>query len=74
MAPASPTPPSRPTPPEHGEPNIDAVTDPIEAIDPTGAVIADGALHRVDTIIFATGSHVTDIPTFPCDRQPGVPM
>jgi cation diffusion facilitator CzcD-associated flavoprotein CzcO len=42
--------------------NVELVTDRIIRIDPEGIVTADGRLHRVDTIIFATGFHVSDHP------------
>ena len=43
------------------KPNVDVVTDGIERIEPNGIVDCTGTLHEVDTIIFATGFHVTDI-------------
>jgi len=42
--------------------NVDLVTDAITEIRPGGLVTADGTLHEADTIIFATGFHVTDTP------------
>jgi cation diffusion facilitator CzcD-associated flavoprotein CzcO len=42
--------------------NVDVVTAPIAGVEPGGVRTADGALHEVDTIIFATGFHVTDSP------------
>ncbi len=43
-------------------PNVELVTDPISAIHPHGIVTADGEERELDTIIFATGFHVTDMP------------
>jgi cation diffusion facilitator CzcD-associated flavoprotein CzcO len=43
------------------QPNVDLVTDGIDHIRPDGIVDGNGELHQVDTIIFATGFHVTDI-------------
>ncbi len=42
--------------------NVDLVTDPIARIEPEGIVTADGALHRADVIILATGFRTTDVP------------
>lgn len=42
--------------------NVELVTDRITEIRPEGLVTADGAVHEVDTIVYATGFHVTDIP------------
>jgi cation diffusion facilitator CzcD-associated flavoprotein CzcO len=36
-------------------PNVDIVTTPIERITPNGIRTTDGALHAVDTIVYATG-------------------
>ena len=44
------------------EPNVELVTDPIRAITEKGVLTADGREHELDTIIFATGFHVTDMP------------
>jgi cation diffusion facilitator CzcD-associated flavoprotein CzcO len=41
--------------------NVDVVTDGIERVDATGIVDRAGDRHDVDTIVFATGFHVTDI-------------
>ena len=41
---------------------MELVTDAITEIRPNGYVTSDGTLHEVDTIIFATGFFVTDIP------------
>ncbi len=42
--------------------NVDLVTDAIRDVTPTGIVTADGTHRAVDTIIFGTGFHVTDMP------------
>jgi len=41
-------------------PNVELVTDGIEAIGPSGVVTADGTLHEADVLIFATGFRVID--------------
>ena len=43
------------------QPNVDVVTDGIDHVRPDGIVTATGELRQVDTIVFATGFHVTDI-------------
>ena len=43
------------------QPNVEVVTEHIERVAPNGIVTADGALHEVDTIVLATGFHVTDV-------------
>jgi cation diffusion facilitator CzcD-associated flavoprotein CzcO len=43
------------------KPNVDLVTSAIREVRPEGLVTADGAVHEVDTIVLATGFHVTDI-------------
>jgi len=43
------------------QPNVDLVTDGIDHVRPDGIVTATGELRQVDTIVFATGFHVTDI-------------
>jgi cation diffusion facilitator CzcD-associated flavoprotein CzcO len=43
------------------QPNVDVVTDGIDHVRPDGIVDRNGELHQVDTIVFATGFHVTDI-------------
>jgi cation diffusion facilitator CzcD-associated flavoprotein CzcO len=48
--------------PALGADNVQLVTDAIAEVRPNGYVTADGTLHEVDTIIFATGFYVTDIP------------
>jgi cation diffusion facilitator CzcD-associated flavoprotein CzcO len=40
--------------------NVELVTDPIAAIEPTGIRTADGTLREVDTLIFGTGFRVVD--------------
>jgi len=42
--------------------NVEVVTSGIREVTPTGIVDHDGREHRVDTIIFGTGFHVTDPP------------
>lgn len=42
--------------------NVTLETDPIREVRPAGVVTAGGADHAVDTIIFGTGFHVTDMP------------
>jgi cation diffusion facilitator CzcD-associated flavoprotein CzcO len=37
------------------KPGVDVVTDAIDHIDPRGVVTADGTLHEVDVLVFATG-------------------
>jgi cation diffusion facilitator CzcD-associated flavoprotein CzcO len=48
--------------PALGADNVDLVTAGIAEVRPDGYVTSDGAFHEVDTIIFATGFYVTDIP------------
>ena len=42
--------------------NSEVITEPIARIEERAIVTEDGAAHEVDTIIFATGFHVTDNP------------
>ena len=42
--------------------NVDVVTAGIREVTPDGVVDRAGVLHEVDTIIFGTGFHVTDLP------------
>jgi cation diffusion facilitator CzcD-associated flavoprotein CzcO len=42
--------------------NVDVVTEGIRELTPDGVVDRAGVLHEVDTIIFGTGFHVTDLP------------
>jgi len=44
------------------QPNVELVTDGIAEIRPRSIVTADGEEREVDTIIFGTGFHVTDLP------------
>jgi cation diffusion facilitator CzcD-associated flavoprotein CzcO len=44
------------------KPNVEVVTDAIAEVRPRSIVTADGAERDVDTIVFGTGFHVTDIP------------
>jgi cation diffusion facilitator CzcD-associated flavoprotein CzcO len=48
--------------PSLGQPNVEVVTDGIAEIGSRSIVTTAGAEHPVDTIIFGTGFHVTDIP------------
>jgi cation diffusion facilitator CzcD-associated flavoprotein CzcO len=45
--------------PALGRPNVELVTDPIETIAPEGPIGADGRVHEVDCIIYATGFQTT---------------
>ena len=44
------------------QPNVEVVTDGIREVRPHSIVTADGSEREVDTIVFGTGFHVTDIP------------
>ena len=44
------------------QPNVELVTDPIEAITPRGIRTADGRERELDTIVLATGFRATDMP------------
>jgi cation diffusion facilitator CzcD-associated flavoprotein CzcO len=44
------------------KPNVELVTEGIREVRPRSIVTADGAEREVDTIIFGTGFHVTDLP------------
>jgi cation diffusion facilitator CzcD-associated flavoprotein CzcO len=44
------------------QPNVEVVTDRIAEVRERSIVTTDGAEHPVDTIIFGTGFHVTDMP------------
>ena len=48
--------------PALAQPNVEVVTDSIQAITPRGIVTADGVERELDTIILGTGFHVTDMP------------
>jgi len=50
--------------PAIAKPNVSLVTEKIIEFRPESVVTADGAEHTVDTVILATGFHVTDNPTF----------
>src|SRR6202012_409428 len=63
--------------------NADVVTSGIAQVTPDGIIDTDGTHHRVDTIIFGTGFHVSDVPVSHrirgrggevlCDRWQGRP-
>ncbi|MEU8080580.1 NAD(P)/FAD-dependent oxidoreductase [Catellatospora citrea] len=42
--------------------DVDVVTEPITRVTADGVVTADGRTHPVDTLVFGTGFHVTDLP------------
>lgn len=42
------------------KPNVDLITKTIDTIEPDGIRTIDGALHEVDTIVYATGFHASD--------------
>jgi cation diffusion facilitator CzcD-associated flavoprotein CzcO len=44
------------------QPNVELVPSAVTEVRPRGVVGADGVEHEVDTLIFATGFHVTDMP------------
>ncbi|MBX5470076.1 MAG: NAD(P)/FAD-dependent oxidoreductase [Thermoleophilaceae bacterium] len=44
------------------QPNVELVTEAVTEIKPRSVVAADGTEREVDTIIFGTGFHVTDMP------------
>jgi cation diffusion facilitator CzcD-associated flavoprotein CzcO len=44
------------------KPNVEVVTDAITEVRPHSIVTADGSEREVDTIIYGTGFHVTDVP------------
>jgi len=48
--------------PALGKPNVELVTSAIREVRPRSIVAADGSERDVDTIIFGTGFHVTDMP------------
>jgi cation diffusion facilitator CzcD-associated flavoprotein CzcO len=48
--------------PTLAQPNVDVATAGIAEVTESGIVDADGVHHEVDTIIFGTGFHVTDMP------------
>src|SRR5437016_9268576 len=51
------------------QPNVDLVAAGLAEVRPRSVVAADGTEREVDTIIFGTGFHVTDIPV--ADRITG---
>jgi cation diffusion facilitator CzcD-associated flavoprotein CzcO len=48
--------------PALAKPNVEVITEGITEIRPHSVVAADGSEREVDTIIFGTGFHVTDVP------------
>ena len=44
------------------QPNVSVVTDGIKEVREDSVLTSDGTAHRVDTLIFGTGFHVTDFP------------
>ena len=48
--------------PALAQPNVEVVTDGVTEVRPHSIVAEDGAEREVDTIIFGTGFHVTDLP------------
>jgi len=48
--------------PALAEPNVEVVTDAITEVRPRSIVTADGRERELDTIIYGTGFHVTDVP------------
>ena len=44
------------------KPNVDVVTDAISEVRPHSIVTSDGEEREVDTIVYGTGFHVTDLP------------
>ena len=56
------------------KPNVELVTEGIREIAPNGIITADGATHEADTIIFATGFKVTDVPLAHRIRARGATM
>ncbi|MGH9136358.1 MAG: flavin-containing monooxygenase [Acidimicrobiales bacterium] len=48
--------------PALAKPNVEVVTSSIREIGPEWIVTDDGTKHTVDTIVFGTGFHVTDMP------------
>ncbi|MGI8921760.1 MAG: flavin-containing monooxygenase [Solirubrobacteraceae bacterium] len=44
------------------QPNVELVTDGIEEVTPKGVRTSDGSERELDTLVFATGFHVTDMP------------
>jgi len=48
--------------PALAQPNVEVVSGGVTEIRPNSVVAEDGTEHEVDTIIFGTGFHVTDVP------------
>jgi cation diffusion facilitator CzcD-associated flavoprotein CzcO len=48
--------------PALAQPNVEVIASGLEAVRPHSVVAADGTEREVDTIIFGTGFHVTDVP------------
>ena len=48
--------------PAVAQPNVDLVRAPISRVTPSGIVTAEGAEHELETIIFATGFRVSEMP------------
>jgi len=48
--------------PALARPNVEVVTSAVREVRENAVVAADGSVHEVDTIIFGTGFHVTDMP------------
>jgi cation diffusion facilitator CzcD-associated flavoprotein CzcO len=48
--------------PALAQPNVEVVTEAITEVRPHSVVAADGSEREVDTIVFGTGFHVTDVP------------
>ncbi len=44
------------------QPNVTLVAQSVREVRPHSVVAADGSEHRVDTLVFGTGFHVTDMP------------
>ncbi len=48
--------------PTLAQPNVELVASGVREVRPDGVVAEDGSLHEADTIVLATGFHVTDSP------------
>jgi cation diffusion facilitator CzcD-associated flavoprotein CzcO len=53
------------------QPNVEVVTDSVVRITPQGVLTGDGTEREVDTIVFGTGFHVTDMPLAHWVHGPG---
>jgi len=63
--------------PAFNRPNVELVTDAIEAVEPSGIRTVDGRLHEVDVLILATGFKVFErgnMPPFPVHGRDGVDL